>query len=955
MKKTLRIATMAMLLCSMNALQQQAAAQPTFTNANSRLTNSNFRSGCAVTVVDVNNDGLDDIVRMNQGHVINLELQDREGNFENHLIDDISAGGNSSWAMTMADVDHNGWKDVVADGDGGIRLVKIFESGGVITSTNTILANSGFFLQNATFCDMNNDGWIDLFCCDDNDASKLYLNDGTGNLDPSTMVNFAVNPTVFYGGDPADSGNYGSAWIDFDNDHDLDLYVAHCRQSTSSPTDLRRINRLFVNDGSNNFTEQAGAFGIDVGWQTWTSSFGDIDNDGDLDLMLTNHDHTSQIFENDGTGHYTELTTTGFNTNSITPIESVFEDFDNDGFIDILVTGDEWVYHRNNGDKTFTRITTMFANNGMLSFSTGDLNHDGFIDIYASYGNIYQSPSNTYDDVLYLNNKNSNNFITFNVEGTTSNKGAIGARATIYGPWGIQIREVRAGESYGTCNSFQLHFGLGQEMMVDSAVVWFPSGNTTTFTNLNANQFVTVVEGGCTVAGNIIPGPYIICTGQTLTLNAPAGYTSYLWNDGSTGASLTVSAAGSYNVMVTDASGCSNISASIELLVSPDETPTVASTGDLVFCEGGSTMLTSTPAASYLWSDGSTTQSITPSTSGCYTVTIQGVCNTFTSAPVCITVLDAPEPVTTGAAGPPLSTLLLTATGDSLSWYDQQQGGTLLTNGSSYTTPPLATTTTYWVDNTLSYPGDVEFTGQTYHSGTAYSGSGNTNSNVEFDVLGNATLVSVKVYTDTPGDREIQLKNSAGTVLNSLLVNIPIDSSRVTLNFPLVPGTNYELTTNPIVNNSSFGFNGPRLRRSSTGVTYPYQVANVISLTGSNQGGSFYYYFYDWEVQEPSYVCVSDRVPVVADITTGIGAINTNDGILVYPNPASYEVTVEFAEATVATVELTDLSGRVIKTQNIALSTPGTAKLDLTGIAKGSYQLRILSDKSESVKRITVK
>ncbi len=104
---------------------------------------------------------------------------------------------------------------------------------------------------------MNNDGWIDFFCCDDNDASKLYLNDGAGNLNPSTLVNFAVNPGISYDGDPADSGNYGSAWIDFDNDQDLDLYVAHCRQSTTSPTDLRRINRLFVNDGTNNYTEQA--------------------------------------------------------------------------------------------------------------------------------------------------------------------------------------------------------------------------------------------------------------------------------------------------------------------------------------------------------------------------------------------------------------------------------------------------------------------------------------------------------------------------------------------------------------------------------------------------------------------------------------------------------------------------------------------------------------------------
>ena len=120
--------------------------------------------------------------------------------------------------------------------------------------------------------------------------------------------------------------------------------------------------------------------------------------------MLTNHDHTSQIFQNDGTGHYTELLATGFHTNSITPIESVVEDFDNDGFADILVAGSEWMYWRNNGDKTFTQESGLFANNGMLSFATGDLNHDGFVDVYSSYGDIYTNPS-SFEDVAYLNTK----------------------------------------------------------------------------------------------------------------------------------------------------------------------------------------------------------------------------------------------------------------------------------------------------------------------------------------------------------------------------------------------------------------------------------------------------------------------------------------------------------------------------------------------------------------------
>jgi hypothetical protein len=930
-----------------------ASGQLSFTNANNLLSNSGMRSGCSVTVADANNDGLDDIIRMDEGHLINFELQERDGSFTNHFVADI--GGGSAWAMTTADVDHNGWRDIVADGSNGIRLIKVFENAGVISSTNTLLANSGFFLQNATFCDMNNDGWIDLFCCDDNDVSKLYLNDGAGNLNPSTMVNFAVNPGLFYGNDPADSGNYGSAWIDFDNDQDLDLYVAHCRQSSTSPTDERRINRLFVNDGNNNYTEQAATFGINIGWQTWTSSFGDIDNDGDLDLVLTNHDHASQVFENDGSGMYTELLNTGFSTSGITPIESVLEDFDNDGYMDILVTGSEWQYWRNNGNKTFTREYGLMAEDGMLSFAIGDLNHDGFVDIYASYGDIYTSPSPNVDDVLYLNDGNANRFITFNLKGTISNLNAIGSRVTIYGPWGVQVREVRAGESYGTCNSSQLHFGLGLNSVVDSAVVWFPSGTTTTFTNLDANQFVTVVEGGCALTGNILTGPFILCTGQTLILNAASGFTSYDWSTGATTQSLSVTSAGSYNVMVTDANGCSNISPSAIVVLNPDETPTVVTTGDLEFCEGGAVTLTSSPAASYAWSDGSTTQSISATQTGTYEVTIQGTCGPFTSLAIAINVLDAPEPVGTGAAGPSGSQLLLTATGSNPAWYDLQTNGTLLGSGPNFTTPALFSTTTYWVEDVTDYPGAIDFTGMIYHQGTPFSGGSNTNGSVDFDVLAPSTLVSVKVYTDTPGMREIQLLNNTGTAINSLMVNIPLDTSRITLNFPLVPGTDYRLTTNAAVNTTNFGTATPRLQRSSQGVLYPYSIPNLVSITGSNQGPGFYYYFYDWEVQEPSYMCTSDRVPVIADITTGISEMDAN-GVSVYPNPANDVLFINTGSLNGQIVlTMTDITGRVVRNQQFTGDMSSASALSLSGIAPGVYQIRLQSNEASSIVNVVLK
>lgn len=933
MKTITKFTAILIAIAGMLTIGKNADAQLAFTNFNSKLPFGNTYSGCAVTVTDVNFDGLDDIFHLNHGTDLILEIQNRDGSFTSHSI--MNNGGGSSWAMTCADVDQNGWKDVALDGGGGILLIKIFGGGGSITSTSTLLQNSGFFLQNATFADMNNDGWIDLFCCDDNGPSQIYLNDAAGNLQISTYVNFAVNPGIFYGSDPADSGNYGSTWIDFDNDGDLDLYVAHCRQSTTSPTDLRRINRLFVNDGTNHYTEMATAYGIDIGWQTWTASFGDLDNDGDLDLVLMNHDYTSQIFVNDGTGHYTENTTTGFNTAAITPIESIVEDFDNDGFADIMVSGSEWLYWKNNGDMTFTQVNGLFDSNGMLSFATGDLNHDGFIDIYSSYGDIYTTPTTT-PDVLYLNNSNLNKFITFDLKGTTSNINATGGRVTIYGPWGIQIREVRAGESYGTCNSSQLHFGLGSNTSVDSAVVRFPSGTEQRFYNLSANQFVSVIENTCSVTGNLISGSNVICTGQTATLSASAGFSAYDWSNGETTVTTTVSSEGSYNVAVSDGA-CTNVSPSIILALNPDETPSITSTGQLVFCHGGSVTLESTPASNYLWSNGAgTNQTATITESGLYSVTIQGVCGSFTSSPILVEVLTPPNAVANGVIIPSPQSVTLNATGDLINWYDQQIGGTLLGTGTTYLTPVITTPTTFWVENTQTYQGTTDFTGMTYHDGTLYSG-GTTNGTNDFTVLAPCILKSVKVYTDSVGQREIQLLDASNAVINSVTTNIPADSSRVTLNFALTPGT-YHLTTNATVNMSSFGTNTPRLQRSSASVTYPYTVNNLISITGSNQGAFYYYYFYEWEVQESSYDCVSERTPVLVDLANGTNDISFK-GVSVYPNPANEYVMID-TDAPLSAI-IFDASSRIVKSE---LFTSTSNKLSIIDLSSGIYHIQLVKD-----------
>jgi hypothetical protein len=1038
MNKFTKTKTLVFGLCSAFAATSMMAQS--FTNSNTLLTPTTMRSGNCVAVVDVNGDGLDDIVRMHQSTDLYVDLQQRSGSFTTYNLGNIT-GTNRIWGMAIADIDHNGWKDVICGPNGSVYLVKLGWSGSTMTKTSAVLPNSNFFTQNITCGDFNKDGWNDVYVCDDNAYAKVYMNDGAGNLTflahsttsmtigtgsksltVQTGLNFTAGQpikvgydgqnymsgtvtsytsgtgalvvnitsvvgsgtygtwsahrnvvfnhqlsTTTYGGDPADSGNYGSAWVDFDNDGDLDLFVPHCRQASSSTTDLRRKDRLFVNDGNGNFTDMAATMGIEATAfnQTWTSSFADIDNDGDFDVILTYHDIASKILENDGTGHYTDITgTTGFSTTGAgtQPIESHLEDFDNDGFVDIFVTGSDYIMYHNNGNKTFTLVNTtaISSTGGMVSFATGDLNHDGFMDIFASYGDIYNAPSSTTNDVLYLNNKNANHFLSFNLTGTVSNHDAIGTRVTIYGPWGKQIREVRSGESYGTVNTFQVHFGLGSNTTVDSIRINWPSGLTNSFSNVAADQFITVVEGTCSIVGNIIPGPYALCTGQTLTLTANSGYSSYAWNTGATTQSVTTGTTGNFSVLVTSGA-CSNISPTAAVVLNPDETPSITSAGTNN-CAGNMT-LTSTPAASYSWSGPggftATTQTITPPQAGNYTVTIAGTCGPFTSSAFNANVTAAPAPTGTGATGPAGSyTISATGTGGTLTWYDAASAGTNLGTGGSYTTPVLSATTSYWVEESTTYPGAISGVGPKYHSGSNFFSGNTTNSDVQFNVFANCTLKTVKVFTDTPGNREIQLKNSGGTVLNSLLINLIADTTIVTLNWPLTVGTGYSLTTNATVNNSTLGTTSPRLLRSNTGVSYPYVLAGKVTLTGSNQGSTVYYYFYDWKLEDPSVTCTSARTQVDVVITPTTGIVeNTTGTIFVYPNPANNVLNVQFATSTskATVIEVMDITGRVVGTWSFENVTQGqTSQLEIGSLTSGTYLLNIKNENGSSVQKLVV-
>jgi hypothetical protein len=1006
-----------------------------FTDSNSKLPNNavNYRSGNSVSVADVNNDGLDDIIRLNQSNQINLDIQNINGGYTNYSLGTFTGG--NAWAMTVADLDNNGIKDVIAGmgSTGSIALISF--TGGNYTAAITVLQGSNFFWQNISVGDFNNDGWQDIFGCDDVNWSKLYINNGNGtfrrmanavqsvtmglgnitltvqnnlsftpgqsvyvthnsenymtgqvvsytgntlvvnttalvgggtygswSIDQNTVINFITHPGTWgTTGDPNNSGNYGTVWTDFDSDGDLDFYIAKCRQSSSDPNDLRRIDELFINDGTYKFKEDAAARGVANGWQTWTASFGDIDNDGDFDIAAINNDHTSQIFENDGTGHYTELITANISTSGIYPLESQFEDFDNDGFIDLLVTGDDdYIYYKNNGDKTFTRINALFSTNGVMSFATGDLNHDGFVDVYASLGDIYNNPSGTFDDIMYLNNGNTvNHFITFDLEGTASSNDAIGTNVVIYGPWGVQRREVRSGESYGTCNSSMLHFGLGINQTVDSATIIWNSGAVQHLYNLEADQFVKAIEGGCLITGNTIGGPHAICNGQSTTLTAAAGFSSYLWSNGSTSTSITTSVAESYSVIVTDANGCSSISPTIALAVDPIEIPTISAVGESTFCQGNSISLTASPGNSYTWSNGASSQSVSITQSGSYFVSVLGTCQAFTSDTIDVSVFPAPAPSATGGSVNISGSVTLTASGNSLTWYDDAAGTNAVGTGPLFNTPVINSSTTYYVQDTYTYGGGIDYTGAHHHSGTSMYSGNTTNASLLFDAYEAFTLKTVKVYTDTPGDRLVVLKDANNNVIQSLMVNIPMDSATVTLNFAVPAGTGYQLGTDAAQNNVLWGNPGPRLKRmQGAAVTYPYLINNLVSIYNSTQGLNVFYYFFNWEIERTSTICLSALVPVLADVVNGISHVSNNENIQLFPNPASDKITITSGKTIYSNVNvnIVDVAGRLAQTVSFNnLTANGQQAIDISKLAKGVYFVKIKTANSEMIEKLVVR
>jgi len=879
---------------SLTLLQLAFAAtvfgQITFGNRTDLLNPTQHLAGIAVAVCDMNDDGLDDIVRLNNSSLLNVQYQ-TQPNQPFTQGNGLQLPGADAWGMCTADVNNDGIGDLLTGGKyDGIKFVRGTANGDWALQN---FLSPPTFVQAVNFADINNDGWLDAFVCHDDGISRIFGNNGDGSFTHQTSwMNLATSPAS------DNSGNYGSVWCDVNNDGYVDLYIAKCRQNVNSSSDPRRINQLFLNNGDYTYTQDIGNLsGLRIGAQSWTADFGDIDNDGDFDCFITNHDVSSQVLENDGSGHFTDITLAAGLLNVVGgfPLQGVFRDFDNDGFVDIIVAGTSHYILRNNGNKTFSVMPNPFGVNSVGSYAIGDLNGDGFQDVYASYSPGFGTSGA--DDILWLNNGNANHFFCLNLRGVQSNRSAVGAKVRLYSALGIQTREVRSGESYGISNSLQIHFGMGQITEIDSVVINWPSGIRDVLYQPAVDQHITFFEGGC-VAPSFpldVDGPTTFCSGQNVTIEVGQDFEQYNWSNGATTASITVSTPGNYRVTITDSEGCTAASSIVQVVVDPVEIPGISVSGDTVFCAGGSVELICSAAAGYLWSTGETTQSITVSQTGEYAVAAQGLCAFFDSEPLRVTVFDAPAPSVMPDTILQGETATLVAVGEQISWFDSPAATNSIAQGDTLFTPPLTENTTYWVSNTTSYGLPNQFVGKKDHQGTAMSDI-NYNGGLIFDCFKPFTLLKTKVITTVAGNRKIDLKNSAGAILQTKTVNIPAGTSIIELNLEVPVGNDLLLTTDAALNITLLGGASPQLRRSSQGCAFPYEIPGALSIKNSTFDTQRYYYFYDWEVAFEAFDCSSERIPVtvVVEMESSTDAPPAwAAGLRIFPNPGAGLISVE--------------------------------------------------------------
>jgi len=439
--------------------------------------------GRGVAWGDYDGDGDEELYISNLGGANKLLRNDGSAVFTDVTagpLGDTGDAGGSYWG----DYDNDGDLDLYIVNAGMANKLLRNDGGTYTDTTSGPLGDTGHGFAGA-WVDYDNDGDIDLYVANTGNANKLLRNDGADTFTDAT-------PAVL-----ADPGfAYSVAWADYDNDGDLDVYLGNAYSA----------NKLIRNDGGGTFTDvTSGPLG-DMGAPQGLS-WGDYDNDGDLDLFIANGGGANKLFRNDGGGAFTDVT-----SGPLAEVASSYgcgwADADHDGDLDLLVaqSGANRLL-RNDGGGVFVNDTESDLEDAATGagMAWGDYDDDGRLDIYFA--------NSTGANSLFRNQLvTGNHWIHVHLEGTTSNRSAIGARVRVVAGGVSQIREIDGGSGCHSQNSLAAEFGLGSATVVDTVEVIWPSGIVQSVATVAADQFMLLVESDPTgvAEGDGVPSTFAL-------------------------------------------------------------------------------------------------------------------------------------------------------------------------------------------------------------------------------------------------------------------------------------------------------------------------------------------------------------------------------------------------------------------------------------------------------------
>lgn len=451
-----------------------------------------------VSFCDFNGDGWDDLTLATIGGSTIDFYQNKEGVFEKipALVPDETFQGQVLWV----DYDNDGDKDLFMASRGEVN--RLYRNDGDLSFTDVTaaagLTTERFLTYGASFGDFDRDGWLDLYIgkrtgIPADNTHLLYHNQADGTFREVAFSRGAQDPAKI---------PFCYAFFDFNNDMWPDLYTANDRFSG---------NTLLRNNQDGTFTDISESSATGIAMNAMSVTIGDYNNDGQFDIYATNTAGGNVLLRNNGDESFSELAgPSGVGFYSI-GWGALFLDSDNKGREDLYVSGMEVgadinssAFYYNMGDESFNALSAGFVGDTVQSFSNalGDFNKDGKIDLMVINSSPFQSQ-------LWENQTvSSHGYISIELEGVLSNRDAIGSRIDVYSNGQRQSRFTQCGTSFLGQNSERNIIGIGLAEMVDSILIYWPTGHIDRLKEVIAGEEIKLLEGS-TTGGEINVSPEV--------------------------------------------------------------------------------------------------------------------------------------------------------------------------------------------------------------------------------------------------------------------------------------------------------------------------------------------------------------------------------------------------------------------------------------------------------------